>query len=86
VDPARSSSKLISSDELAFIDELEKMDYEELKKNVADFKLISKKIDDEYNVKKSKLIEEIKKKRGKNRVPIADEITALEDKHKKEEY
>ncbi len=31
-----SSTKLISSDELAFIDELEKMDYEELKKYHAD--------------------------------------------------
>jgi hypothetical protein len=57
-------------------------DYEQLKKNVADFKLISKKIDDDYNVEKSKLIQEIKKKRGKNRVPIADNINALEEKHK----
>jgi hypothetical protein len=59
-------------------------DYEALKKNVADFKRISKKIDDDYNVEKSKLIEEIKKKRGKNRVPIADKINELEENHKKD--
>ena len=58
--------------------------YEDIKKNVGEYTLISRTLRDNYNTEKSKLEAERKGKRGPARQTVQDKIDALDAKYKKD--